>query len=448
MRAGSARSRPPCSPRWPWPSRGSSRAESSGDAVVAAAAPWLALTLAVGAPLAVFTGFPKTAADLCVLTLALAVLGVRLVRDGRGHAAFGLTLAVALLDHRAALVFLPAAGYAVGGAWRGATGPAASALAMAPPLVTAGGHGAAHPAHRRGLRHAHALPRARRGRARRGVRRSPRGKPILEIANALLMTAPLVVLLPLLVLAPAAARAGARDTRYLLLLATAFVPVTLFVHPRQGLLRDWEVLTPAAVAFTALVVWTLGTLVATRQAAPRLAVAAAFATLVPGARPARCTRTSVDQGLARAQVAARGPPRADRRRARLPPGTSSARAASTLGRWGDATTAYDQLSRIKPTRSVFLSLGLGRRRGGPRGGDHAAARGRSRRCSPTNATTSPPGRGWATRPSSRATRPRAPRRARGSRPGARDPRVLSELLGLLRDMPRLWPALADSLARP
>ena len=247
--------------------------ESSGDRS-AAAAPWLALTLAVGAPLAVFTGFPKTAADLCVLTLALAFLGVRLVRDGRGHLPFGLTLAVALLDHRAALVFLPAAGYAVwrclarrdGQAaspwrwrrrwspwrsWRRASGASSGPTTCPWTPPRRGDPGARH----RGKPD----PRDRERIADDGAARRAPAAPV-----------------PL----PRRAR-GRADIRYLLLLATAFVPVVLFVHPRQGLLRDWEVLTPAAVAFTALVVWTLGTLVATRQAAPRLAVAAAFATFVP-----------------------------------------------------------------------------------------------------------------------------------------------------------------------
>ena len=93
---------------------------------------------------------------------------------------------------------------------------------------------------------------------------------------------------------------------------------------------------------------------------------------------------------------------------------------------------------------MFLSLGLA----AASGGDHAAAR---RAFAKVLAHQPDDLAAWAglgnaaEQSGDAATAAEARARLEA---GARDPRVLSELLGLLHDMPGLWPALADSLARP
>jgi tetratricopeptide (TPR) repeat protein len=411
------------------------RMPAAGDGE-SAAAPWLALAVVVGPPLAVFTGFPKTTADLCVLTLAAVVLGVRLVRDGRGHLAFGLTLAAALLDHRAAVVLLPAAAYAWWRCRARRDGVARVAMAALPPLAAL----AAVAPRVRDIVVAYDVPvHFRPGAGAPAL--AGAAVRALETANAVLTAAPLVVLLPLLAWLPRRARRSA-DTRYLLLIAVSFVPVVLFVQPRQGLFRDWEVLAPAAVAFTALAAWTLGGLVAARQAAPRLAVAAALSALVP-ALTLLAHAHDVDRGLARARALLDGPPaRTVDERAFL--WDFIGERSLALGRWPDAAAAYEQVSRIEPSRGVLLSWGLA----AAGAGDHASARRAFARMLERHPDdlAAWAGLGGAAEQSGDATTA-VEARARLAA-GARDPRVRAELRRLLRDAPRLGPALADSLERP
>src|SRR5439155_19429971 len=60
-----------------------------------------------GGYLTMFTGLLKPASELCLVTAALATLGVAAVRNGRGFLACGVTLAAALLLHRSAIVLIP-----------------------------------------------------------------------------------------------------------------------------------------------------------------------------------------------------------------------------------------------------------------------------------------------------------------------------------------------------
>ncbi len=401
----------------------------AGEAT-AAAAPWLTLALALGAPLAVFTGFPKTTADQCVLALALIVTGLRLLRDGRGHLRFGLLLTVALLDHRGALVFLPAAAWVW---WRcGARrdGAARIALAALPPLVTL----------------AALLPRLRVIVATYDVpmhlRSGGASGHALDLVNAVLLAAPLLLLLPLAAGLPRRTRRSP-EVVYLLLLGLACVPIVLLVRPRQGLFRDWEVLAPAAVVFTALAIWTLGARFATaRPPATRLAVATALVAVTP-ALALLLHAHDVDAGLARARALLAGPPGRDViERTFLCDFLGERNLA--LGRWADAAAAYEQEAAVLPTRGTLLSWGIA----AANAGDHAAAArafGAMLRHDPADLAAWAGLGGAAAQAGDGATAAAARARLVA---GSADPRVLAELRRLLHDMPRLWPTLADSLEQP
>jgi hypothetical protein len=99
------------------------------------AGPWLAAAVIFNGSLAVFTGFPKSTADLCVLALAVAVLGLEYLRTGRRGLAFGITLSVALLDHRSMLVLGLPGVFAWAVRWVKRDRVGAIARSALPPLV-------------------------------------------------------------------------------------------------------------------------------------------------------------------------------------------------------------------------------------------------------------------------------------------------------------------------
>src|SRR5262249_7708174 len=93
-----------------------------GAAAVAAAD-----ALFFGGYLGMYTGFSKAFAELCLLMACMGGVGLRVIREGRGLLALGLTVAIGVTLHRSALGFLPAAAlawtlwlrvHAKDGAWR------------------------------------------------------------------------------------------------------------------------------------------------------------------------------------------------------------------------------------------------------------------------------------------------------------------------------------------
>jgi hypothetical protein len=108
-----------------------------------AAAAAAAAVVAFGGALGMFTGFAKVFGELCLITAAFGVLGIRTVRDGVGLTRLSLAVCAGLLLHRSALGFLPPlalvwalwlATHGRNGAWRR---PGALAALALPPLTLA-----------------------------------------------------------------------------------------------------------------------------------------------------------------------------------------------------------------------------------------------------------------------------------------------------------------------
>jgi hypothetical protein len=406
----------------------------------ATATPWLALAVGAGVPLALCTGFPKSTADLCVLTLALAVLGLRLLRGDRVHLAFGLVLAATLLDHRSALVFLPAAVYALVARLRARDAAGPLALAALPPLAALV---AMAPRIARIVREYDVPMHLRTGAAARaslGTALAGPGIRVLDVLNALLIVAPALVLLPVLLRGGRRLLAGPGG-RYLLVLAAAFLPIVLVVQPRQGLFRDWEVLTPAGVALTLVVAWAVGSAIASRRTSPRLAVALAGATLAP-ALALVLHANAPERGLARARALLAGPPvRTLVERTFLWDYVGERSAA--LGRWPEAAQAFERVAEVEPERGVLLSWALA----AVDGGDFGAAR----RAFALMLAQQPDDA--AARAGLGGAAAQLGDRAAADSAGARlaldlqDAGARAAVRQLLHDHPRLWPALADSLGR-
>jgi len=412
-----------------------------GAARAPAASPslWLALPVVLGAPLAVFTGFPKSTSDLCVLTLAAAVLGVRLARGARVHLAFGLVLALAVLDHRAMLVLLPAAAYLAWTRLRANDSAGALAMATVPPLVTLA---AMAPRLDRILTE-YDLPMhlAQEGAPPGGAAAGLAGGALraLDAANALLLVAPAVV--AALALRGASRAAPERtERRFLLVLALSFAPVVMLVQPRQGLFRDWEILAPAGIAAAALIARVLAARIEAHQASPRLAPALALAVAAP-ALALLVENHSAAGALPRANTLIAGPPaRTEVERTFLWDYVSGRDMA--LGRWREAAAAIEEVARVKPDRGVLLSWGFA----AVSAGDFVSARrafAQLVEASPGDAAGIAGLGGVAARLGDATTA--SEMRARLA-PVLADARTRRALAQMLRDHPTLWPELARSLA--
>ena len=237
-----------------------------------------------GGYLGLFTGYGKAFTELCVLTTLVGAFGLRVARQGRGWIAFGLTTALAFTIHRSAVALLVPAVAAsqlgiermrgVGAPWRrpaviaGIALPLVTLAAMMPRIARA-----MHSVDR-----AHFLPD--------GI--GPSGVASAAIAPVHLadIVSVIALLSPLALIAPALAWFRARAARpgdrlFFFALTAPFIGMLVFIHPRQGVFRDWDVFASAGIALSLATAWLIGE---TISAAPRhawLGVAVALGAIAP-----------------------------------------------------------------------------------------------------------------------------------------------------------------------
>lgn len=234
------------------------RAVGAGAADAAAAAAFAVVFFA--GPLALWTGYSKSLADLALVTLWAGFTALRVAREGRGWVSLGIAVAVAFALHRSgALVaaWLPAAwlgrrgaaGFSIGrerGAWLAAGLAAASLAAWAPAWLEA----------------ARRFDAPHLGGAGVGAALAAAFAPLrlLDLANLVAAVCPLALALPALLLPArdgAAEAAPWRDSagRVLIPVAALYALEALFVHPQQGLFRDHDVFAAAATAWALAAAW-------------------------------------------------------------------------------------------------------------------------------------------------------------------------------------------------
>ena len=305
-----------------------------GAAALAATA-----TLFFGGYLGMFTGFGKAFAELCVLVAWAGTSGLDVIRKGRGAFALGVAVAIAATLHRSGLGLVPAAALAWVIGWRARAAeprvrralllalvaPLATLAVMVPRIVAVvrrwdAIHFRPHQVQQEGGVFAAALADAR------GV----------DILNLLVMLSPLVLVL-VVVLPPALAarraavvvpvpdapvRRGARAAKtrdegapstlaelaFLALLALPFVAMMPFIHPAQGMFRDWDDFCASGVAVSLLVAWTVALVLRGRAAHAWLALAVVGAVAVPAVQWLEAQR-DLPRGLARVHALVVGPPR-------------------------------------------------------------------------------------------------------------------------------------------
>jgi hypothetical protein len=323
----------------------------AGGAALAAA-----VTVFFGGYLGMFTGFSKAFAELCVLVAIIAVAGLRMIRQGRGNGWLGVALAVGVALHRSALGFLPAVVFAWvawwrihggGGAWRrpavlvALLVPFVGLAVMVPRIVAV--------VQRFDTMHFAPPSVKQQGGVLAAALSGPRPTDLLNLA---VMLSPLAVLIPVLLVwrLRRLEGEGAREIVLLALLALPFLGVLPFLHPAQGLFRDWDDFAATGVTISLLAAWTLGQ---TLRAAPRrgLAVAATLAVAIPSIQWID-HHTDVDRGFARVRAFMLEPP----------PRPAEDRGTTwdflgirnfNLERWDDAATAFGHAAATSPSPRIL-----------------------------------------------------------------------------------------------
>jgi tetratricopeptide (TPR) repeat protein len=232
---------------------------SSFEGSVAAAA--VGMTLLAGT-VDLFSGFNKAATEMCVMTAALALSGVRSVKRGTSPMLASFVVALSLCLHRLGIVLLPALAVVLVLWWRShrANRPHAwleAATAVALPLVTLGFVG-------RDLYRTFVsfdLPRhVLTGQAPHVsdvLKHAFSAGHLLDLLNVLVVLAPAAMAsLALAFLAP---QAGSRRESFVLVaLALPFIALFLLIPPQQGVFRDLDVFAPGCVALTFLLAHRVG----------------------------------------------------------------------------------------------------------------------------------------------------------------------------------------------
>ncbi len=223
------------------------------------------------AALALCTGYAKASSEVAALTSVLAVGVARASRSSRGLALAGVSVAIALLLHRSALVLVPAwlavavvvtrGGSRRGlGHWLGLLAPPVVLVVMGPRLWQIAST----------FDRAHHLP---------GAASVVSPGHLADVANAVVLLAPAILPVPPLLLMPP--RPSRREAVLMLSLVAPALLLLAVVRPQQGLPRDWDVFAFVGSACAAVVAWRAGVVFAATPATRSAAVAFALLALVP-----------------------------------------------------------------------------------------------------------------------------------------------------------------------
>ena len=314
-----------------------------------------------GGYLLMFTGYPKSTSEMCVLTAAIGLCTMKMARQKRGAVALGILLAAALALHRSALIFVPAAAVAWGGWFRdrareGARRPveavagiaisAAALVWFGPRLLSVlGGFDVPH-------HFASEAVRAQGGL----VRAALSGGRGLDLVNVVLALCPLAVSLPAAAFAVGPGILRRRETWLLGTLAGSLLASMLVIHPQQGLFRDWDVFAPVGVALALLAAFWIG---------EALGAAPGRAWLAPGFALAAATTSAgwllseadLARGLARVDAFTREPPpRAEVERAKALDFLGDRYAE--LGRWSEAAEALRRAVELAPSPRLLTAWAI------------------------------------------------------------------------------------------
>jgi len=216
-----------------------------------------------GGYLGMFTGFGKAFAEMTVLVALAGVGAIAALRTGRGLLPLGIAAAIAIALHRSALGIYPAlalvwglwlARHGKAGAWKRPGNLIAFALplialaVMAPRVIgTVMSTDTA----------VHFVPpevRAQGGMLGAALA----GTRAWDFASLALMLSPLALAIPILGLLLGRRPGRGQEALALAALALPFVGVMIFIHPAQGLFRDWDDFAATGVALSLVAAWLVG----------------------------------------------------------------------------------------------------------------------------------------------------------------------------------------------
>lgn len=310
-----------------------------------------------GGALGLLTGYDKAFTELTLATLALGAAGVHALRSGRAILLPGLAVVLAVAVHRSGIALAPGL-LACWGLWLlrhgrsralapstllGVLAPAAALAALAPRVV----HGIrvldARHLNPEGVRHAGWLA------ATFGEGRA------LDLANVVVLLAPLAPLLPVVALAAGPRAARRPEVLFLGALALPLLAVLVAVHPIQGEFRDWDVFAPSGIAIAMLVAALLATVIEGSRG-PALALALALSAAVPALQWLLHLHDE-RRGLARVDAYVSGPP------PRSAPATALAWEFVAMHhfrelRWDDAARACARAVEFSPNPRFYLQWGM------------------------------------------------------------------------------------------
>ncbi|HTO89656.1 MAG TPA: tetratricopeptide repeat protein [Candidatus Sulfotelmatobacter sp.] len=305
--------------------------------------------------LSMFTGYSKAFAELSVLSLALVWLAIRALRTGAPPLAFGILFGLSLTLHRSAIGFAPLgiATWALWGREHGASGAwkrPATWIALAIPIAMFGLMVPKLVATFLRWDAIHLTP-AEVKLEGGPLRAAFYGNRPADLASLLLMLAPL---LPAALAALAISARALPRKREALLLAALVVPlvgVIPFLHPAQGMFRDWDDFACAGAATAAACAWMAGE---SLRGAPRfswLALGLALAAAVPSFQWL-VLQSDLDRGLKRVEaIVAEPPPRTDTERGNTWDflGIRNFR----LQRWEASATAFAHAAETAPSPRIL-----------------------------------------------------------------------------------------------
>lgn len=325
----------------------------------AAAAPGLAALVLCGGWLGLFSGYGKAFSELTVLAVAIAVLGMRVRSSGAGLAGLGLAVALALALHRSALAFLPALALALAGglrargpyawrspaAWIGVLAPLATLIALLPRLAhTIGGFDLAH----------HFAPAGVTG-AAGALSAAFAPRHLLDLVNLIGQLAPVALTLPVALVVAGPRLVAGRDGTLLLTLAVPQLLMMLFVHPTQGVFRDWDVFAPAGIVLAMLAALAVSRIAA--DVSWRWLSVSAAATAVVAATLGLLHSADLERGLTRVAAFATEPPlRSESERGETWEFLGTC--ANQLGRPDQAAEAMSHAAALIPSTRVLMEWGM------------------------------------------------------------------------------------------
>jgi len=335
-----------------------------GAAVAVAAVTWWS------GGLTMYTGYSKAFGELVLLAVAAVVFALRSLRHGTPPLGLGVVLAIGLTLHRSAVGFLPllvvtwalwlrtpeARAASRPAVWLALAIPLGAMVWMLPKIVATF------------LRwdRVHLAP-AEVQQAGGPLRAAFAGHRALDMANLLLVLVPAGPALLAALLAFGRDLPRRREALLLLALVLPLAGVIPFIHPAQGIFRDWDDFVSAGAALAVAGAWIAGEVL---RGAPRfawLAPAIVLGSLVPSLQWLG-VQSDLGRGLARIQALVEGPPR-----------RTGAEWGSTwdylgirnyrLQRWTEASAAFAHAVETSPSRRILREWAYAE----SFGGDHEKA---------------------------------------------------------------------------